>query len=195
LLKKELEADTVVGIDISAEMINLALDANCQHPLGCKYEICDAAVVPCYHNGRYDLVLGMYLLNYASCREQLYRFAQQAFKLLKPGGRFIGYNNYPGDDPQKFSKYRKYGFEKRGSSTQKEGDAIVYMITNPRDNSSFEITNYYLPLQMHQDLFDQAGFTSFEWQMPQVSPQSEFPQGYWDDYTQCIPMCAFEACK
>ena len=71
-LLKRAGASQVTGVDVSIEMIRLAEQEERRHPLGCAYLHGDAAAFEPAEP--VDLVVAMYLLNYAGTREQLDRF-------------------------------------------------------------------------------------------------------------------------
>jgi hypothetical protein len=58
-------------------------------------------------------------------------------------------NNNPSNPVARFATYAKYGFVKeaeplREPAPQQAGDRIIYHITNPLTNSSFQVDNYFL---------------------------------------------------
>lgn len=59
----------------------------------------------------------------------------------------------------------------------------------------FEIDNYFLPTAVYRDEFARAGFASFDWVMPELSPQGleAFPPGFWDAYLNSPPMVSLTA--
>ncbi|KAK8083332.1 methyltransferase [Apiospora saccharicola] len=78
-----LGARRLVGVDISTQMLQLYA-ADCARPL--------AQTVPALaqDQGRFDLVLGMWLLNYAPSAAELAGMWANVAAYLKPGGRFVG---------------------------------------------------------------------------------------------------------
>lgn len=89
-----LGARRLVGVDISTQMLEVAKSntppgtelyaADCARPL--------AQTVPALaqDQGRFDLVLGMWLLNYAPSAAELAGMWANVAAYLKPGGRFVG---------------------------------------------------------------------------------------------------------
>ena len=88
---KQAGALEVTGVDLSAEMIKLAEKEERARPLGCKYLHRDVAALEL--SAQVDLVVAMYLLNYAKTKEELLRFVEVAYNMLRPGGRFVGFND------------------------------------------------------------------------------------------------------
>jgi len=189
-------AGEVLGVDVSAEMIRLAEAEERARPTGCRYLNQDAAaLVP---DEPVDLVVAMYLLNYARDANELLRFVRAAYDVLKPGGRFVGFNdnvlNVPGDTVS----YARYGFEKeyRGTpagATPSEGDPIVYRFIND-DGTRFEFNNYYLSPGTYRRAFEEAGFAGFHWVDPQLYP-SERDNDYWDEFMAAPPIIGFAAVR
>ena len=88
---KQAGALEVTGVDLSAEMIKLAEEEERARPLGCKYLHRDVAALEL--SAQVDLVVAMYLLNYAKTKEELLKFVEVAYNMLRPGGRFVGFND------------------------------------------------------------------------------------------------------
>jgi ubiquinone/menaquinone biosynthesis C-methylase UbiE len=138
---KQAGARQVVGVDISPRMIALANDTEDATPLGCRYLVGDVQNLELH--AQFDFVTGVYLLNYASSQERLLNMCQVVFAHLKPGGRFIGVNDNPGNPPRSYGRYEKYGFIKTTPANRQEGDPITYHMINP-DGSQFQFDNYFL---------------------------------------------------
>jgi SAM-dependent methyltransferase len=188
-LIKQAGADDVLGIDISHEMIALALEAEVGQPLGCRYVRADAAKLDFHAD--FDLVHAAYLFNYARDEEELRRFCRVAFDALKPGARVVGFNDNPHTDPNQAPSFAPYGFEKRCSAPRREGDPIIYAIHRP-DGTSFEITNYYWSPDTYARAFEAAGFADFAWEGPFLGPgQRDNP--FWGDFMRHAPLIGFGA--
>jgi SAM-dependent methyltransferase len=104
---KQAGAARVFGVDISPEMIKLAEESEEKGPLGCQYSVGNAANLSL--GERFDFVVGVYLLNYASSRAILLDLCRTIYDHLKPGGVFVGINASMTLDPAKHSNYQKYG--------------------------------------------------------------------------------------
>ena len=68
-LLKQHGAAQVIGVDISPEMVRLATQQEQAEPLGITYQVCDAVALP--RLGPFDLVTAVYLLDYATSKDQL----------------------------------------------------------------------------------------------------------------------------
>ena len=71
---KQAGAAEITGVDISAEMIQLAQKEERLRPVGCHYLHQNVAELAL--SASVDLVVAMYLLNYAQSKEELLRFVQ-----------------------------------------------------------------------------------------------------------------------
>ncbi len=185
-------AGRVVGVDISPAMIALAERAETVEPLGVRYVVADVATVEL--DEPFDIALCSYLFNYARSRSELRTLVESVRSLLRPGGLAVGCNDYPDNPPAHFDRYRPYGFIKVGAEEPQEGDTISYRFFNP-DDTVFEIDNYFLPTAVYRDEFARAGFASFDWVMPEASPEGleAFPAGFWDTYLDSPPIVSLTA--
>ena len=87
----------VTGVDLSAEMIRLAEEEERARPLGCRYLHRDAATLD--RPGQVDLVVAVYLLNYARTREELLRFVEVATPWCGPEAASPGSTTTSGTSP------------------------------------------------------------------------------------------------
>ena len=136
---KQAGAAGVTGVDISAEMTRLAEEEERDRPLGCKYLNRDVAELEIAES--VDVVVAMYLFNYAKTKEELLRFCQVIYNALRSGGRFVGVNDNVRNPPKGTVSFAKYGFEKECTSPPKEGDVILYKFVN-EDEQQFEFKNF-----------------------------------------------------
>lgn len=192
-LKKQ-GAASILGVDLSARMIDLAEESEKKEPLGCEYLVHD--VLTLSHLGEYDIVVGMYLLNYAQAPEELTQFCEVVYKHLKPGGRFIGFNDNPHNDSAHYAKYRKYGFVKETTENRIAGDFVKYRMFN-LDGTEFSFDNFYFEPKMYADAFAKAGLNHFKWEGPLLHPEHHHPEkfGYWEDFMNHPPLIGFSAVK
>ena len=214
-------AREVTGVDVSEEMIRLAEAEERARPTGCRYLVGDAADLVL--DEPVDLVVAMYLLNYARDANELLRFIRAARGALKPGGRFVGFNDNVLNAPGGTVSYAPYGFEKvyaatpadrtpsdsapadstpsdatpadrtPSDDTPSDGDPIVYRFTN-EDGTRFEFNNYYLSPGIYHRAFEEAGFSGFHWIDPRLHP-SEQDDGFWDEFMAAPPVIGFAAVR
>ena len=188
---KRAGAAEVTGVDISGEMIRLAERLEQEDPLGCRYVTSDAAD---YRPAdTVDLVVAMYLLNYAGSAAKLLRFLEVCHAALRPGGRLVGFNDNVLDPPRGTVSWAKYGIVKTGPAVLTEGAPIRYRITNS-DGASFEFNNDYLSPDTYAAAFAAAGFRNFRWLDVSLAPK-ERGNPFWDDFLKNPPVIPFSAAK
>lgn len=188
---KQAGAAAVTGVDISAEMIRLAEDEERERPLGCQYFNRDVAELEIAES--VDVVVAMYLLNYAKTKKELLRFCQVSYNALCSGGRFVGVNDNVRNPPKGTVSFAKYGFEKECVSPPKEGDVILYKLVN-EDGQHFEFKNFYLAPETYQWAFQEAGFADFEWVDLHLSPVQQ-GNSFWAEFLSNPPLTGFMASK
>ena len=190
-LLKRAGAATVTGIDISAEMIRLAKQAEAESPLGCTYLQQDVARFEA--QATVDVVVAAYLLNYARTAEQLLRLCRVCYDCLRPGGRFVGFNDNIRNPPKGIVSWEEYGLEKSCRPDPAEGDVIRYRITNS-DGKQFKFNNFYLSPQTYRNAFHDAGFREFRWHDVSVHP-AEWSNSLWDRFVADPPVIPFSAIR
>lgn len=191
---KALGASDVLGVDISHEMIALAEQAEQREPLGCRYQVANVADLDI--EPQFDLVVGAFLLNHASSREELLSLFSTVKGALKPGGRLVGLNVNMAIDTDHYDDLRKYGRWMTTTQERREGDKIVVHHRNP-DGSEMLIENYYLRPETYEAAAAEAGLRGFHWPALTVSPAGveAFPAGYWDDFFKTPQVVGIEAWK
>ncbi|WP_363347092.1 class I SAM-dependent methyltransferase [Methylocystis echinoides] len=183
----------VIGVDLSARMIELAQAQEAKRPLGgVEYRIGDGKDLP--FEGAFDLAFAAYFLNYAHDRRELQQMCDAVARSLKPGGRFVTVNSSPMLDFGADRSYRQYGFEAKINGGVKEGAPIIWRIFQ-EDGTFFDIENYFLDKQIHEDAFRAAGFSQVHWRAPRLSPEGEkaFGRDFWKLFLD-HPTIAFIEC-
>jgi ubiquinone/menaquinone biosynthesis C-methylase UbiE len=185
-------ATRVLGVDLSAGMIDLARQQEAAAPLGVDYRVGDGKELA--FDAEFDVAFAAYFLNYAHDRGELRQMCDAIARSLKPGGRFITVNCSPMLDFDPARSYRQYGFEAKIQGPLVEGTPIVWQIFLD-DGSTIEIENYYLDQQIHEDAFRAAGFREVHWRAPRLSPEGErsFGCDFWKPFLD-DPTIAFIEC-
>ena len=184
-------AAAVTGVDISEGMIALAEAEERKESLGCRYVRSDAAVFTPAEPA--DVVTAIYLLNYARTREELDGLCRGCYRALRPGGRLVGFNDNVRRPPLPGESLAKYGFERTCPHPPREGDAVLYRITN-HDGRTFDINNYYLEPATYAAAAREAGFEDFRWVDAMIEP-SEHGDSYWNDFMAQTPFTGFTASR
>ena len=185
-------ASPVLGLDLSAGMIELAKAEEKRHPLGIEYGVGDARLLAVPK--QYDVVFAAYLLNYARTGEDLIAMCRAVSRCLKPGGLFLTVNNNPKDPPANFGP-RDYGYSKRLVGEWVEGAPVIWRFFLPQGD--IEVEKYYLSLETMEAAFDAAGLFHVQWHDPMVSPQAIREQGanYWADFLARPPVAFISAMR
>ena len=194
-LLKALGASRVLGVDLSAKMIELALQREQADALGIEYVIADARnmLLP----ERFDVIVAAYLLNYAQTREELLLMCHSISYHLKPGGRFVTVNNNPSQQVSNFWATRKYGFVKDADGDIRNGTPIRY--TFFLESGVLEIENYHLDAAIHDWALREAGLSDIRWHAPRLSPDQARGrnQEFWRDFLRdppvTLPQCRKQA--
>ncbi len=187
---KQAGAAAVTGVDISAEMVQLAREAERRQPLGCRYVCQDAAEFAPEEPA--DIVTAAYLFNYASTPAQLLHMCQAARAALRAGGRLVALNdNCLNPPPTESGAWTKYGFDRTLVGTLREGTAIRYRFTT-QDGEDFEFDNYFLEPETYGNALTEAGFVNIEWVDLQLEPGSR-GDPFWDDFLASPPLIALRA--
>ncbi|KGF73554.1 methyltransferase type 11 [Neosynechococcus sphagnicola sy1] len=192
-LLKQRGAARVVGVDISAQMIALAQQAEATQPLGIEYIVCDVQALG--QIGDFDQVVASYLLNHAPTREQLLGMCQTIFANLKPGGRFVSINNHLEQPPETYGICEQYGFTKQISGDLREGTPIT--VSFPSEGSVFSIEDYYLSQDTYECALQTAGFPQVQWHSLSISPEGlqVFGADFWQDCLDYPPIIGISCQK
>jgi toxoflavin synthase len=183
-------ATKVTGVDLSEKMIELARAREAQQRLGIDYIVGDGRNLGL--GADYDLAVAAYLLNYARDRSELDAMCSGIARCLKPGGRFVTVNSNPACDFPSAPSYRKYGFETSVAGAFREGVPITF--TFFLEDGPFEIENYFLSVQTHEEALRAAGFRDVRWHPPSLLPEGEaaFGRDYWSDLLDHPPIIFVE---
>src|SRR5690348_15773993 len=90
---RRLGARRVVAVDLSAEMIDLAREAESRASLGICYQVHDVATLEL--DETFDVVIAVYLLHYAADLDHVDAMTRVVAHHLKPGGRFVTFQMNP----------------------------------------------------------------------------------------------------
>jgi toxoflavin synthase len=181
-LLKTWGAGTVVGVDLSPNMIELALRQETAQPLGISYHVQDVRALDL--GQQFDLVVAAYLFNHAHNRDEFLEMARAVARHLTPEGRLVAVISR-GDQPvSAYPKITKYGFSKSTPGELVEGAPIT--ITFHVDTGDFSIVNPCLYQSTMDWGFTAAGLRQQVWQPPLVSPEglAQFGEDYWHDFIE-----------
>lgn len=181
---QELGATTLVGVDVSSEMINIAHEIEKGMGVtGIEYYVADCSKpidALKGQEGKFDLVLGNWLLNYATSFEEIVGMWSNIALYLKPGGKFIG--AFTGFDANaRGLETGKYGA--RGKITERiaNGKGVRLGLTFATE-PPVEFDVFILEKQMYVDAAEKAGFEGVDFQEPSFDclPAGESKE-FWID--------------
>lgn len=187
-------AARVIGVDVSAKMIELARQQEAREPLGIEYVVRDARQLGPAGEA-HDVVTAGYLLNYARTADELLDMCRAVARNLKPGGRFVTVNNNPSQPVEDFGASRKYGYVKLCGGELREGSPIVHRFF--LDDGELEITNYHLSVATYEWALAAAGLREVRWHPPRLSPEGEAEYGleFWSGFLQSPPITFIECSR
>jgi ubiquinone/menaquinone biosynthesis C-methylase UbiE len=177
---KKQGATKVVGVDISDEMIKVALQEEEQNPLGIEYIHRDVQQLG--QIGQFDIVAASFLLHYLPAKEQLLEACRNIYANLLPGGRFITMNNNIQMPPECYNDrtYEKYGaFPRIVSEPLQEGGRIRW--TMSVGDNQIQIENFYLSQETYEWALKTAGFKTIQLRDLALPPHLDKPgqREYW----------------
>jgi SAM-dependent methyltransferase len=177
-LLKQRGAAQVLGVDISPEMIRLAHQQEQAEPLGITYQVGDAVTLP--QLGPFDLVTAVYLLDYATSKDQMLGMFRSVYANLVAGGRFIAYTINPEFTLSK-PNCTKYGVTVLREAPEEdryvcEGE----FLTEP----PFLVRWYRWSRATYEWAILEAGFRDFAWYPSEVAPEDivRYGEVYWRDF-------------
>jgi toxoflavin synthase len=177
-LLKQRGAAQVVGVDISPEMVRLAREKGGDESNGIEYLVYDAAQLP--QLGHFDLVTAVYLLNYATSKEQMLGMFRSAYDQLVAGGRFIAYTVNPAFTLSKPNS-TKYGVTVLCQAPEEDRYVCdAEFVTDPPTPFRY--------VQWSQGTYEwavtEAGFRTFAWHPTEVAPEdiARYGEAYWRDF-------------
>ena len=192
---KEKGAKRVVGVDISAKMIQLAKSQEAKKPIGIEYIIADVCSLDTL--GSFDIVVASYLLNHAQNREKLLSICRTISVNLKPNGRFISINNNVEQPPSTYSLTSKYGFTKSISQPLEEGTPITVTFNNYDDQPEISVEDYYLSKATYQWAFRTAGLKELRFLPPIILDEGieKLGREFWQDLLNYPPIIGITCVK
>jgi SAM-dependent methyltransferase len=190
-LLKSWGAGTVVGVDLSPAMIELACREELAQPLGIRYQV---HVVCTLDLGQtFDLVFAAFLFNHAANADEFRKMAQVVVQHLAPEGRLIAVISR-GDQPvSAYPKLTRYGFSKSTPGELFEGAPITITFHVP--TGDFSVVNHCLYQSTMVRGLDAVGLRRQTWQPPLVSAAglAEFGEDYWKDFLEEPALLFLEA--
>jgi ubiquinone/menaquinone biosynthesis C-methylase UbiE len=184
-------AGTVMGVDLSSAMIELARRQEDAELLGIRYHVHDVRTLDL--GQQFDLVFAAFLFNHANDFDDFLAMARAVVRHLAPEGRLVAVISR-GDQPvSAYPKITKYGFSKSTPGDLFEGAPIT--ITFHTDVGDFSVVNTCLYQSTMVRGLTAAGLRRQTWQEPRVSPEgvAQFGADYWKDFIEEPALIFLEA--
>lgn len=173
----------VVGVDISARMIELARAKSKKYGEQLSFHVHNVAEMKIL--GEFDLVNAAWLFNYAESPEDLAKMFRAAAANLKPDGKLVAYTVDPDFSLEK-GNFERYGVDVRNETPWRGGfrhDA--QFVTQPPSAFTF----YRWSRAEYERAILAAGFMTFYWQKPllALSDIAARPDGFWSVFqSNCL---------
>ncbi|MFE6618342.1 class I SAM-dependent methyltransferase [Streptomyces sp. NPDC057740] len=183
---KRRGATEVLGVDISGEMVAAAQRLEEGDPLGVRYEVGDVAELRPLDR-RFDIALGVQLLNYAQTIAELEAMCRNVHRGLVPGGEFFVLAQSP-DYPGGGQDLARYGFlcEPTGEKIETGPRFRVTALLDP----PISIIGAVPSRELYEASLRAAGFSELTWVPLQVSEAGvrEFGADFWTDFLAEPPL-------
>lgn len=173
-------ASKVMGVDISASMIELARQESARNKEAIEYKVANVLDLGILPQGPFDRATAAWLFNYAQSPEDVETMFAIVAKNLKPGGKLIAYTVEP-DYQLAQGNFTTYGVRLLNEQPHNGGYRCdAEFVTDPPSAFTF----YRWSREVYENAISKAGFTRFEWQKPIISQKNrdKFPDGYWDNF-------------
>ena len=192
-------ATSIIGVDISQGMINIAQAAASKRPDAAK---CNFMVADCKEpfdagHGQFDLIFAAWLLNYNADQAEATAMFENISAHLKPGGRFVTVMPHAEEDPMvcinrinlDFAEEYGYHVEYRGPH-----EPGYYVQLKFDVNPPVEFGNYYLPKSLYENAAREGGMRGkLTWEeitLPEDHDEvnsymvEPVPRGYFDTFLE-----------
>lgn len=177
-LMKQQGAARVIGVDISAEMINRARAIEATMPLGIVYQVGDATQLG--QIGQFDAVTSVSLFPYASTEQTLTAMGQTMYDNLRPGGQMTSITFNPNLSVAGLDCYGRYGLRLTAAAeTFQDGTMVTFTIAIA--DVSIELSTYYWSRETYERILGQVGFRKINWHSYQISEagMKDYGAEYW----------------
>lgn len=181
-------ARRVVGYDVSDGMLQYARRREEKERLGIEHTSNLSADL----DGRFDLVLAVYVLPYATTREELDAMCASMARPLRPGGRLVALPIHP-DYVRETSYYEQYGFRMTPDGPDVDGGKVRLDLCKPPYDAT--VTAYYWNKDSLESAMHGAGFRPVQWVSHGLLSREEndeaggFMRPYWRKPHAAIMNC------
>ena len=180
LLAKQKPSE-IIGVDISQELINKAVEKENQHNLHITYLAED--VLKLKLNKKFNIITSVYLLNYSKTLKELDVMCKVIYSHLNENGTFSFITLNPSLKPMKDFEYERRFTNLNGNSFFKDGDQVKCEM-NEKGKTPFSFVSYYWSKETYESCLKKAGFKSIKWIDTIVSQEgiNEYGKEYWKKF-------------
>lgn len=190
-LIKDWGAAHVVGVDISAEMIELARQREKQQPQGIEYLVADVSKTG--KLGDFDIVFAGFLFHYSRSKDELDAMCKGVAANLVPGGKLVCFNE---NAAHPLHEGIKYGVAVKAFGEVADG-VKVERTHYKGDQRDFSFEHYHYQPGTYENALTANGLSQVNWKRfvpPDPLPES-FDADYWKEYLSDFSIAVFTACK
>jgi len=183
-------AASVVGVDISEKMITLAREESRKNGDNIQYHVRNVADLEVM--GAFDLVLAVWLFNYAESPADLLCMFQAIARNLKPGGRLVAYTLNPDFNLSK-GPFTGYAIDILTEEPWQGGFRHQAQFAG---TTSSPFTVYRWRREDYARTVRETGLYQLQWQQPRLIEDDlkRHAPGFWDAFQQNCPQIAL-ACR
>jgi SAM-dependent methyltransferase len=187
---KQRGAARVVGVDLSAPLLQIARDIERKSPLGIDYRQADVLDAP--DLGTFDVVTAVWLLPFAETYEQLEAMARNLHGRLVPGGLLAGITSSTVLAAD-LSEYEKYGLAAHAPASPGDGDVYTVDI---HSEPPFSFSARFWTVPTVERALTAAGFRDVAWRPPACSADGigDFGAEHWATMLD-HPLMRFFTCR
>ena len=183
----------VIGVDISAQQIRLAQEMERANPGGIVYHQGDVTSDSFSQFRNFDIATAIYLLHYASTKDELYAISNHINGALRPGGRFVAINSNPSHPTL---KNKKYGITAEISSPVHDGATrtVTYF---DAEAAICSFKTYLWQKDTYVKALTTAGFKDIQWHKPIISEEGiqRFGEQFWKELLESPFICGLTCTK
>lgn len=188
---KQRGARSMVGYDLADGMLAYARRRADKEGLDVEF----VSALPSHFTGRFDVVLSVYVLPYATSEPELAAMCRAYAALLRPGGRLIALPIHPDYRPAP-DYYRHYGFRLIADGDRpphSDGARIRLELCHGQYQAS--VHAWYWSQQTLEAALQDAGITDLEWRNPRLGPNPIAPTSVLQAYLDHPHAALILGCK
>ncbi|HDJ1441861.1 TPA: class I SAM-dependent methyltransferase [Serratia rubidaea] len=153
-------AGRVVGFDVAGGMLEYARERERENPAGIEY----ISKIPLTMNKKFDLILAVYVLPYATNYELLQDMVSTMARLLSPGGRLLTLPLNP-EYNARSEYYEPYGFQLSSETPYQDGSEV--RLRFPQRSAADICASYWSRAAIDRAL-THSNFEVTSWRNPQA---------------------------